>query len=526
MTINSELNSLGQLWVKNIKGDVLTVNEAFSSIFIKYQNSNTTFFNELTANKIKRFDTFYDSFLIQTNSGYIFEKYFVQGYDFKPYNKINNFQSQKTSNPFTNFEKPTNFDYWFDENEKVIYFFEFDSYNAQAPTIDLKYSQIKYKFNFKKFDTKTNIIESLLTQTVSFWLENPKLFFNTNGVKGEPRLTYNEDTKTFNVSFLVRNDVKEFGIISMNFKKDKVLEVNTYIPFGKVMPLDFTPPPYSGNIPTISCTASGIEGDQGFDTYLVDFGFETGEAGIFYNSFDIPDKFTIIWNNQIYTTGYVGSSDFNNALIDKGIDSSEIKTGKVSTGKGYLKFNKDLSSPNVAIVIVDAPLGNTGWEWKPFCPTNSCWKTNVYFDYVGSQPGRSCDPQIKQTKTITIPSNITLPANATIDYGADDDIAINGVRLVNGCAGGEGTLNLTFNTRTLVLDLIDTVGVNWGGYILFDICSTLPTPTPTRTPTPTVTSGLTPTPPPTPSVTPTRTPTPTPTLPGPLTLQSLYVSFD
>jgi hypothetical protein len=309
----------------------------------------------------------------------------------------------------------------------------------------------------------------------------------------------------------------------MNFKKNKVIETNTYIPFGEVMPLDFTPPPYSGDVPTISCTSPAVNGNQGYNTYLVDFGFETGEAGIFYEAQNVPDKFTIIWNGQIYTSGYVGVSDFDDDMLSKGIDPSEIKTDFISTGRGFLKFNKDLSFPNVAIVIVDAPLNSTIWSWKPFCPTNSCWKTNVQFKTIlRGSPSRSCEPQIKETQTFEIPTNIILPANANVYWNADDDISVNDVRLGGGCSSSRGTKNLTLNNRTVKLDLIDTRGSNWGGNISFDICSFQPPATPTPTPT----SGLSPTPTPTITATTTPTPTPTRTLPAPQLLQSLYVSFD
>lgn len=101
-----------------------------------------------------------------------------------------------------------------------------------------------------------------------------------------------------------------------------------------------------------------------------------------------------------------------------------------------------------------------------------CWEETVSFTQVLDQPGRECDPVIKETKFLTIPEWVCVPASAQIIWNADDDIAINGARLNNRCFAGSGEKRLTITQRILQLDLIDTVGTNWGGSVTIKICQT------------------------------------------------------
>jgi hypothetical protein len=95
-------------------------------------------------------------------------------------------------------------------------------------------------------------------------------------------------------------------------------------------------------------------------------------------------------------------------------------------------------------------------------PTPTSFTSAIVFN-GGTGPVRTCDPQIKDTKTITIPDYINLPVSGTISWSVDDDIALNGVRLGGTCNASNGSRTISIDNRTLTLDLIDTVGVNWGG---------------------------------------------------------------
>lgn len=119
----------------------------------------------------------------------------------------------------------------------------------------------------------------------------------------------------------------------------------------------------------IECDESiTYQGDVGTYEFLIDFGLDTGEAGIDYNSFGVPDKFTIEWNGQVITSGFVGNSSSDQQLINLGVPPSEINTGP-GTAIGELTFIKNLPEPTQAIVRVEAPLSGTSWSLSGKCPT-------------------------------------------------------------------------------------------------------------------------------------------------------------
>lgn len=391
-------NYLGQLWMRDIKDNVYPLNEALSAVFLKYKKPEPTFYNDLTSNRIKTFDTFYDSIFIQTKTGYLFDKYITnENFEILPYDRINNFNANKTSQSI---------DYWFDELEQKVYFFEFVDPTYTPPVVE--YSAISYAFNFKCFDIKTNIISNLISKRIYFWLHKPIDLYISNGFIGNPKLSYNTDTKTFNVSFIVKNDVaSSFGMISMNFNKEEVDEVNTWIPFGEVMPFGYEPIDDNNNIPYFNCSEEPIDGTRGFNQFYIGLGSLTGTAGIRYNAFNIPDKFDIIWNGNFYSTGYVGSNSYNSDLVEAGIPLSAIKTGP-GTGLGQLTFTKNFAYPNYALIRVSAPLEGTGWSVSPICvytpqptPTPTPTKTP---NYTPPPPSPTRTPTQTRTPSPTPPA--------------------------------------------------------------------------------------------------------------------------
>ncbi len=120
---------------------------------------------------------------------------------------------------------------------------------------------------------------------------------------------------------------------------------------------------------TVSCNQTfNFSGNKGTFEYFIDFGTGTGTAGIDYNAYGVPDNFTIEWNGQTYTSGYVGSNRYNGQLSAMGIPSTEIRTGSPSTGSGQLRFNKSAATPSKAKVTVKAPFPGTAWNIKGVCP--------------------------------------------------------------------------------------------------------------------------------------------------------------
>jgi hypothetical protein len=212
----------GELWLRDTNDNVVSANNHLSGIYIKYRQSNPTFYNELTSNIIKKFDIFYDCFLIQNQIGFIFEKYKVQDSLIVPFTQTNNY-----------FED-SYLDYWFDETKKKVYFITKNNTDFISPLPQDNKAFIKFAFTLNVFDIKTGQISMLIDEILNFDLFNPVNFSTSNGIFEDPKLTYNPDTNNFNISVIVRNDVNEMGILSINLNEFEVKEVNSFIPFGKL----------------------------------------------------------------------------------------------------------------------------------------------------------------------------------------------------------------------------------------------------------------------------------------------------
>jgi len=119
----------------------------------------------------------------------------------------------------------------------------------------------------------------------------------------------------------------------------------------------------------ISCDESfSYSGNSGVFEFVINFGTDIGECGINYNAFNVPDKFEILWNEQTFSTGYVGSNQYDQQLLNAGVNQTEINTGNPSTGSGALKFIKATAEPSTAIVRITAILPSTGWDVSGICP--------------------------------------------------------------------------------------------------------------------------------------------------------------
>lgn len=103
-------------------------------------------------------------------------------------------------------------------------------------------------------------------------------------------------------------------------------------------------------------------GRQGTFTYTIDFTNGIGECGINYNSFTVPDRFSITWDGNTVTSGFVGATSYNSRLSQLGYPNV---TGP---GVGKLVFQKTTAEPKTATITVDAPLSGTGWEFTPILP--------------------------------------------------------------------------------------------------------------------------------------------------------------
>lgn len=132
---------------------------------------------------------------------------------------------------------------------------------------------------------------------------------------------------------------------------------------------------------TVLCgqTQSGA-GARGKFVYELDFGTDIGSCGINYDPSGIPDRYTIVWNGNTYTSGFRGFStfgggwssiplvDYDKQLNSLGFPSTTSITDTNNPSAGKLRFTKTSIFPNKAILIVDAPLSGTQWAYKAICP--------------------------------------------------------------------------------------------------------------------------------------------------------------
>jgi len=221
MSIYYNKQTPGELWLRDLKNSVEPSYNVLSSIYFKYQDINSSFFNELTANKINRFDVFYDTIFIETLNGCIFEKFYINNDTIKPFNQINLFNIRKT----------TTVDYWFDEKKNKVFFT--DLYYFLDPTIPL--NSFSFIFLFKVFDCSTGLIKTLLIDNVIIKFLSSENWNSEVLTLENPKITYNPDTKTFNVSFIVRNETNTLGIISVNvFNTDEpyINQVDGFLPYA------------------------------------------------------------------------------------------------------------------------------------------------------------------------------------------------------------------------------------------------------------------------------------------------------
>lgn len=243
----------GELWLRDIKGDIQTASNLLSAVYEKYYSLNPvlssknnslvyartpslydTFYKELTSNQITRFDVFYDSLFVETKSGCILEKIYVDGDQIKPFTIADSFTPKHNVKPkFLAYD--TYVDYWFMETDNKVYF----SYISCLE----ENKDFKDRFNFVLIVNEFNC-ETGLIQTVLFWkiILSYKASSDWNArdcTIEAPKLTFNPSTQTFNVSFLLKNTVKQFGLVSLNFKQTDlsmqgeyaITEVNAYLPF-------------------------------------------------------------------------------------------------------------------------------------------------------------------------------------------------------------------------------------------------------------------------------------------------------
>jgi hypothetical protein len=207
----------GEIWIRTPSGKIIPSTDALSALNLKYSTINPLFYFELTYNEIKRFDFFYNVIFIETASGYIFDKLTSIKNVLTPVNNDNRLTLKPTmeSNP----------DYWLDENNKKIYVVSNELKAWTNTTVNLE-------VQIKQFDITRNLYSTKFLYDIN--LNFPSSLYTTPPTIEPCKISYNVDTRCFNVSFILRGNNQEFGLISTILKKNENLvidNINCLLPY-------------------------------------------------------------------------------------------------------------------------------------------------------------------------------------------------------------------------------------------------------------------------------------------------------
>lgn len=209
MTKFEKNSEIGELWLRTPSGAIYPATSALSAVYSKYKIVDSTFYSELSNNQIKRFDFFYDVVFIETNSGHIFDKIEILDNHIIPVNQDNRFFDTRNQPAFP--------DYWLDETNKKIY-------NVINKIYSWTLSSTQIDVIIEQFDIVRNLFGLKLNYQIN--LNFGQNIYSSKPILEPPKITYNIDTKTFNVSFILRGPNKDFGLISTNLIKEQILNVS------------------------------------------------------------------------------------------------------------------------------------------------------------------------------------------------------------------------------------------------------------------------------------------------------------
>lgn len=111
--------------------------------------------------------------------------------------------------------------------------------------------------------------------------------------------------------------------------------------------------------------------NSGIDVGENKFEFNTDNVGdvfITVTGGQVPIRFVVEWNGTSVDTGYIGSSDFNQSLLDAGVDVADINTASPSNKNTIITLDKTAATPTLVTVRAYAPLVNDDYELTFDCP--------------------------------------------------------------------------------------------------------------------------------------------------------------
>ncbi len=192
------------------------------------------------------------------------------------------------------------------------------------------------------------------------------------------------------------------------------------------------------------------------------FEFNTSEVGdvfITVTGNQVPIRFVAEWDGNTEDTGYIGSSDYNQELLDAGVDVGDINTDNPSNKSTIITLDKTAATPTLVTVRAYAPLVNDDYELTFDCPPAA-----IPSIPCGAGSTYSGGPAFPQTDTIDLGSGtgiVTLDFNAAAK--ADKFIVtFDGVEVINtgyrGNNSSQTSLNNALAQKGLPPETIQGIG--------------------------------------------------------------------
>ena len=196
--------------------------------------------------------------------------------------------------------------------------------------------------------------------------------------------------------------------MSTNVKKINVRSPY-YLTTGDAVPIPpvVTPPT---PVTQVNCGDTWLTGvDVGDRIYEFNTS-EVGDIDIVIGGNDVPVSFTLEWDGNTATTGFIGLDTYDQELLDAGVSAGDINTGNPSTKNITLTINKTSATPTLVKLNVLATLVNDNYSLAFNCPAPStpAISCGVQSNYSGGQ-------SYPQTDIITLGSNT---GTVTLSFGA------------------------------------------------------------------------------------------------------------
>lgn len=154
--------------------------------------------------------------------------------------------------------------------------------------------------------------------------------------------------------------------MSTNVKKINVRSPY-YLTTGDAVPIPpvVTPPT---PVTQVNCGDTWLTGvDVGDRIYEFNTS-EVGDVDIVIDGNDVPVSFTLEWDGNTATTGFIGLDTYDQELLDAGVSSGDINTGNPSTKNTTLTINKTSATPTLVKLNVLATLVNDSYSLAFNCP--------------------------------------------------------------------------------------------------------------------------------------------------------------